>query len=395
MVQRVVVLAVLTLLSRAAAGETVTEVHYVMGTYLRITAEDADAAAARAALRRCFATARRLDEQFSRFDPHSELSQVNATADREPSVSVSAEMAALLARAKALQEATGGAFDVSVGALTALWRTTPGWPSLRRLTQAQHAAGGDAFSVDGARLVRRRGVQLDLDGIAKGWAVDRCVAQLRTGGIDSAFLSFGESSLYGLGTPAGGDGWEVLVRGVDGERAIGVLRLHDQAVSVSSVFGHERRVATRRIGHIVDPRSGVALASPAVAVVVAASATDAEAFSKAALIFAQGFGGQFGIARSATRTNSSPKPPSLGKRRGLEGSQLNFRIPLSSQERGPGGEFASDRMVSALNAPLGVGERAMIGSLILRPGGVERRGAIPFTPFAPAQPIAAAAEPLR
>ena len=80
----------------------------------------------------------------------------------------------------------------------------------------------------------------------------------------------------------------VVGRGARPERrsALGTLHLRDRALSVSSVLRHQRRIGARRIGHIVDPRSGEPLTEPAAAVVVAASATDAEAWSKALLLAA-------------------------------------------------------------------------------------------------------------
>jgi thiamine biosynthesis lipoprotein len=99
-----------------------------------------------------------------------------------------------------------------------------------------------------------------------------------------AFLNFGESSLFALGAPPGKVGWEVAVRDLDPERALGTLTLRDQAVSVSAVFGHQHRVGAKQVGHIVDPRSGLPLTRDGLAVVVARSAAAAEAFSKALLI---------------------------------------------------------------------------------------------------------------
>lgn len=312
---------------------TVTEVHYVMGTYFRITAEGVDQESARARVRQCFTTARELDTRFSRFAAHGELSRLNANAADGAPANVSPEMAALLQAALRLQAATGGTFDVGAGVLTRLWRTVSAWPSRDSIAAARRADGGQAFDVVGTTLTRRAGTVIDLDGIAKGWAVDRCVAQLRAAGIGRAFLSFGESSLYALGAPAGQAGWKVWVRGLDSEQALGSVTLKDQAVSVSSVFGHERHVGPRRIGHIIDPRSGLPLTSPAAAVVIADSATTAEAFSKALLV---------DWRRGAAA------------RKGL-----------------------------------------MTGALLVRRSGIKRFGRVAFTPFGDARPIAAAAEPLR
>jgi len=265
-----------------AAAVPLVEVHYVMGTYFWITAEHTDDPPARAALRRCFATARRFDEIFSRFDPRSELSRINAaTEQRQP---ISAEMASLLQRALALQRVTADTFNVGVGALSQLWRTSTMWPSRQHIERARDTAGGNALVLRDRTLLRRGGAQIDVDGIAKGWTVDRCVAGLRAAGIEPALLNFGESSLYALGAPPGADGWPVVIRGLHPDEALGTLSLRDQAVSVSAVFGHERRIGNRRVGHIIDPRDGLPLTQPGIAVVVGASATDAEAFSKALLI---------------------------------------------------------------------------------------------------------------
>jgi thiamine biosynthesis lipoprotein len=319
--------------ARVHTAAAVTEVHYVMGTYFRITAEGQDEGDTRSALRRCFTTARAFDARFSRFEVHGELSQLNAHADDATTATVSPEMAALLDAALQLAGATNGAFDVSAGSLTRLWRTAAEWPSPQAITQAREAAGRGVLALAGTTLHRRPGVLIDLDGIAKGWAIDRCVAQLREDGVERAFLSFGESSLYALGGPAATTGWEVLLRDLTGKRALGTLTLRDEAVSVSSVYGHERRIGARRVGHIVDPRSGLPLRAPALAVVVAPSATVAEAFSKALLV--------------------------------------DGRVRLRSPHA-----------------------RGVSGALLVRPTGVQRFGRLAFAPFNGA-PIPAAAEPLR
>jgi thiamine biosynthesis lipoprotein len=271
------------LLAIPAAAE-VTEIHYVMGTYLRITVDDSDSPALRATMRRCFATARDLDARFSRFQPESELSRLNAVVSREEPVHVSGEMAALLRAAVELRAKTNGAFDVGAGAVTNLWRTATEWPDVIALARARNTSGADALRISGDEVRRHAGVLIDVDGIAKGWTVDRCVMQLRADGVRRAFLSFGESSIYALGTPRNAHGWPMTVRSLDGARAAGVLTLRDQALSVSAVFGHEHVVGTRRVGHIVDPRSGLPLTAPGMVAVVATSATAAEAYSKALLI---------------------------------------------------------------------------------------------------------------
>jgi thiamine biosynthesis lipoprotein len=266
-------------LTTVARAEPVTEVHYVMGTYYRITAEGEDVVPA---LRGCFQHARRLEQVYSRFDDASELSRVNATAGA-PRL-VSDEFASLLRRSLALGAATGGAFDVTVGALTELWRDSETPPTPGAVAAARDRVGAARVRLDGRTLELPAGHRLDFDGIAKGWAVDGCVARLRAAGIRRALVSLGESSVYAVGAPAGEAAWPLEVRGVEPEEAVGVLRLRDEGLSVSAAFGGEGRRG-RAAGYVVDPRTGAALAEPAVAAVVSASATDAEAWSKALLLW--------------------------------------------------------------------------------------------------------------
>lgn len=257
----------------AAIGQArpLTQVHYVMGTYLRVTA---DGPAAAAGMTRCFADTRRLESVFSRYDAASELRRVNAAAGT-PTI-VSADFARLFTRAETLRRRTGGAFDVRVGGLTASQvglpdATAPGSDAARDPHQ-RHA------TLTGRTLTLAPSTQLDFDGIAKGYAVDRCVGLLRAAGVRRALVDLGQSSLAAIGAPLRARHWQMAVRGPDDATVVGTLRLRDVAVSVS---------AARRGGraHIVDPRRGVAVESDAVGIVLAANATDAEAYTKALVIW--------------------------------------------------------------------------------------------------------------
>jgi thiamine biosynthesis lipoprotein len=305
------VLAVLAALPLTAAAAPRPEIHYVMGTYFRITADED----ARPAMRACFREARRLERVFSRFDPASELSRVHAGGSGP--VAVSVDFARLLARARALTVATAGAFDVSLGALTELWRRPGVVPSDAELVAARAGVGGVELRTE--RLHLAPGTRLDFDGIAKGWAVDACVGILRAAGVRRALVSLGESSLYALGAPPDARHWTLAVRGIDPERAIGTLRLRDQAASVSATVGS-------RGPHIVDPGSGRLLAEKAVAVVVAGSAADAEAYSKALLVW-----GGAGVGRvEELGATGAVHFGAAGARHGAEAHRARLFVPLGS-----------------------------------------------------------------
>jgi thiamine biosynthesis lipoprotein len=272
--------AVLLLGSLVGPTAPVTEIHYVMGTYLRITA---DGAGAREAMRRCFTHARRLDGVFSRFDPASELARVHASAGA--SIPVSPDFAALFRRARALTLATDGAFDVAHGRLTALWRDPNGAPGAAAVAAARRHGGTSRVKLAGDRLRIGDGARLDFDGIAKGYAVDACVALLREAGIARGLVSFGESSIHALGAPEGAAAWTVAVRDVDPGWVVGRLRLRDESLSVSATVSFAGGAGWRGRRHIVDPRTGRRVGGEAVALVATRSATDAEAYSKALLVW--------------------------------------------------------------------------------------------------------------
>jgi thiamine biosynthesis lipoprotein len=281
-------LALLVVAAWVRDGAATTQVHYVMGTYLRVTV---DRDVAPAALDGCFAYARQLDRAFSRFDPSSELTSVNASHGGQ----TSADFRGILGDALALARTTDGAFDVSVGALTSLWRRAAR-PSDGEIARAAATVGGVTFAGDTVEL--GSGTLLDFDGFAKGVAVDGCVARLRDAGIERALVSFGESSLYGLGAPTGRSGWELDVRGPDPDAVVACLRLRDEAASISAVYGGGGRRSPGEVGHIVDPRTGRPVSADAVGVIVAARAAEAEAFSKAVLVW-----GEAGVARAERSAN--------------------------------------------------------------------------------------------
>ena len=267
----------------------VSDGRYVMGTVLEITLEGVSPGEGRALLDELYAEAERLEQLFSRHRQDSELSLLNgrAGAGRQP---VDPDLARLLAESVELAAVTEGAFDVTVGPLVGLWwqaaeRGTP--PSALEIAAARARVGAGRLRVGrddaGPWAQLEAGMSVDLGGVAKGYTLDRLAERLRTAAVRSALLSFGQSSLHGIGAPADGDGWGVLVRDADDGFA-GVAYLRDQSLSVSGSLGQGLEIDGRRYGHVIDPRSGQPLTRNTVAVVLAATGTRAEALAKALLV---------------------------------------------------------------------------------------------------------------
>jgi len=285
------VFAVLALLGCVGSGarrsQPVSDGRYVMGTVLEITLYGEGEREARSTLSELFAAAERLDALMTIFDSQSEVSRLNAAAGSGPQL-VDPEVAELLRRSVAYTRLTHGTFDVTVGPLVRLWTdaaVAKRLPTDDELARAGARVGADSIRVseDGRVELAEPGVAVDLGGVAKGFALERMRPVLRERRIANALLDFGQSSTLALGRPGGAAGWRLLVRGPE-TTDLGIVTLSDQALSVSSSFGHWLEIGGRRYGHVIDPRSGRPLTEPRQAVIVARDATLAEALSKALLI---------------------------------------------------------------------------------------------------------------
>jgi thiamine biosynthesis lipoprotein len=283
-----------TLLAACAspAPPSATPVHdgrYVMGTVLEITLPDLSRRDAERTLAKLFEIAERLDALMTSHDSLSQISRLNRAAGQGP-ITVDPELADLLRRSVGFSALTDGSFDVTVGPLVELWieAAVKGVaPSAAEVARVRARIGASAIVLHAANRVElaRRGVRVDLGGVAKGFALDRMRRELRGRNVDNALINFGQSSTLALGEPPDAPGWRLLVRGPD-TSALGLITLRDQSLSVSSSFGHWVEIEGRRYGHVIDPRSGMPLTRALQAHVVAPSASLAEALSKALLILA-------------------------------------------------------------------------------------------------------------
>jgi thiamine biosynthesis lipoprotein len=275
----------------------VSDGRWAMGTVLEITLVAADEPALRALLEACFAEVAELERLFTTFDPASPVMELNRRAGAGP-VAVDPRLARLVSDSLGFAERTGGAFDPTVGPLVALWREAGlrrAPPSAAELAAARARVGYDKVrAVDGAVALALPGMALDFGAVAKGWALDRLGERLAAAGVRDALLDFGGSSVLALGRPADADAWTLALP--DGRGGVaGLLRLRDRALGVSGSLGQWSEIGGRRYGHVVDPRSGLALERSAQAAVLAPSAAASDAWSTALTVL----GGEAGVALAA------------------------------------------------------------------------------------------------
>jgi thiamine biosynthesis lipoprotein len=259
-----------------------------MACRFEITLASGDAgwvAAARAALNGIDA----IEQDLSIFRDDSAVSRVNREAGAGASA-VDDDLFGLLDRCAALHEATGGAFDPTSTPLSRCWgflARDGRVPHPDAIAAARAQVGFDAVHLERrARTVRfgRRGLELNLGAVGKGYALDRVAAGMRGSGVAHALLSAGRSSLLSIG--GRGLGWHVDVvspRQDDGaaDRVLARVWLRDAAIGTSGAGAQFVMADGTRYGHVIDPRTGWPAAGVLSASAIAPSAELADALSTA------------------------------------------------------------------------------------------------------------------
>jgi thiamine biosynthesis lipoprotein len=138
----------------------------------------------------------------------------------------------------------------------------------------------------GGHVRKSAPITLDLNGIAKGYGVDRLAETLRDQGIDHALVGI-DGELCALGLRPGGEAWTIAVEAPEIERRTphSILALQDAAVATSGDYRHWVEVQGRRLAHTMDPGRGAPLiASPASVTVVARTCAEADAWATALMV---------------------------------------------------------------------------------------------------------------
>jgi thiamine biosynthesis lipoprotein len=234
----------------------------------------------------------RLESQLTVYRESSEVSRLNRLASHVP-VPVEESLFGLLSLAARISADTGGAFDITAGALIKAWGFFRGprrVPSPDALEEALRSVGMQHVTlVAESKTVRysRPGLEINLGSIGKGHALDVVAAMLaQRWGVRTALLHGGHSSVYALGGgPADSHGWEVgITHPWNPNRRLAMIYLRDRALGTSAAtFQHLEHVG-RKLGHILDPRSGWPAQGMASASVVAPTAAEADALATAFFI---------------------------------------------------------------------------------------------------------------
>lgn len=270
----------------------------LMGTRVSVELWSEDEAASRQLIDSVFAEVQRLDRMMNPWNPDSELSRINREAAVKP-VTTTAEIIEVIERALYYSHLSEGAFDISFASVGQHYdyrkETSPGQVLLARelgnidfrAIRLDPALRSIAFD--------KPGLQIDLGGIAKGYAVDRGIAILQRAGVRAAVVSAGGDSRI-----LGDMGDRPRVVGIrhprkEGEYAV-MMPLADTAISTSGDYERFFIADGVRFHHILDPGTGRSASAVQSASILAPLAIDSDALATATFVL--------GIKRGLALINS-------------------------------------------------------------------------------------------
>ena len=299
--------------------------HAAMATKFEIDMYVRDGEFTPADLRRiaeeAFAAVDDLESRMSSWNPASQVSAINRAAGLQP-VKVSTDIFDAVRMAKKYSGETGGAFDITIGPLLALWRMYDGRgnaPPIEEVAAAMSRVGMDKIRLDAQSQtieLGRRGMRLDFGGIGKGIALDKVAETLRRYGIDSARLHAGTSTIVAIGAPPGADGWTVRVRDpYNDDGWLDSLSIRDASFSTSGCYGKQPEAGGKSNCHIIDPRTGFPVDGVLSVSVIAKTGAAGDALSTALLAMDAGERAAFcashpdiGVVYVAVPALGNPRP---------------------------------------------------------------------------------------
>ena len=237
-----------------------------MAVPFRITLYAESEGVAKSAADAAFARVEALNGIFSDYEDDSEITRLSRSSGQGKAVKVSDELWTVLSRAQTLAERTEGAFDVTCGPLTSLWRRArrkQELPSADLVAEMRARVGWKKMRLDAnAHTVELLApdMRLDVGSIAKGYACDEALKVLREKGCARAMVA-GSGDITAGDPPPDRNGWRIEAVDLDVDEAASrptktVVEIANAAIATSGDRYQRLDSAGKRYSHILDPRTG-------------------------------------------------------------------------------------------------------------------------------------------
>jgi FAD:protein FMN transferase len=202
-----------------------------------------------------------VSEQANLYDSKSRLNLLNKSAHRLP-FKASEELFYMIFVSKEIYNESNGALDITVAPLAMLWKThieNKSVPSKRDIRQALGMTGPDKLVLDeDHRTVyfKKKGMSIDLGAVAKGYAVDKALYEIKKSGFKSAMINAG-GDIFCLGKRNFIFPWRVGIRDPYNKDSISkVLNISDKAIATSGGYEQFFQYKGQYYSHLIDPKTG-------------------------------------------------------------------------------------------------------------------------------------------
>jgi len=248
----------------------------IMGTLVEITVIPGN----EKAIREAFEALKKVDLLMSTYKEDSEISILN----REGKAQVSEETLEVIEDAIKFSNLTDGAFDITCRPLINLWKKAKKEEKVateEEIEEAISLVGYQRIILEGNQIrLEKKGMQIDLGGIAKGYAVDKAIEALKKNGIKRALVNAG-GDLYALGIDRQREKWQIGVQDPrEEDKIIDIIKVKDKAVATSGDYRRYFTLEGKRFSHIVNPKTGLTVQDvPMSVTIIGPDATTTDALS--------------------------------------------------------------------------------------------------------------------
>jgi len=285
---RILILLLLLFFICGCGKKEYSRVEFLMDTVVEIKVYQSRKAEAGEAIDSSMKEIKRVEQKMSRFLPASEVSRINkealfegksASGLKEGWIPISSELFSLLEESVRLSNLTKGCFDVTIYPLWKIWKfegENIEVPSKRGIERAlELVAYKNMILQDGKIKFAKKGMGIDLGGIAKGYAVDAAIKVLKEKNVKSAMVNAG-GDIYVLGRKQGKP-WRIGIRHPRKEGEIlGIVEVEDRAIVTSGDYERFFFSEGKRYHHIFNPKTGYPAEECQSVTIVAKKATFAD-----------------------------------------------------------------------------------------------------------------------
>ena len=204
-----------------------------------------------------------IEARYSRYQHDSIVSEINRRAGTDEFTELDAETAALFALADQLWHASGGLFDITSGPLRRAWDfRVNGGADPAHIEPALSFVGWDRVErTHDTLLLPEQGMEIDLGGLAKEYAVDCVTQHLRTAEVTSGVIELA-GDVGVIGSRPDGAPWRIGIQSPINSRSLCSIQLVDSAIATSGNYARRIEHEGKQYGHLLNPKTGWPVEGP-------------------------------------------------------------------------------------------------------------------------------------